>query len=44
MVHRILQYDGIYKFTLNCAINQVLSEEEEKVVKYLLSASRTFTT
>jgi hypothetical protein len=26
----IVQCDGIYKFTLNCAVNQVLSEKEEK--------------
>jgi hypothetical protein len=41
MLHRIVQCDGIYKFTFNCAVNQVFSEEEEKeLVKYLQTATR----
>jgi hypothetical protein len=41
MLCRIVQYDGKYKFTLNCAVNQVFSEEEEKeLVKYPQTASR----
>jgi hypothetical protein len=30
MLCRIVHCDGSYKFTLNCAVNQVFSEEEGK--------------